>query len=99
MKAWHVYVGSPDIDGEHLLVFAATRNRARMLAMRKGPWSWDRYEDIRARRAPQWDEFADAERIIEDNRDLPVGALAFYWFSESVIQYIAALEAPTCAKA
>jgi len=65
-------------DGS-LLVFAETANKARVKACRNGPYEWsDEYLDTRARRAKEWDKYADAERIIETNDDLPAGAPAFY---------------------
>jgi hypothetical protein len=33
---------------------------------------------LRARRAPTWDQFADRERAIDTNEDLPDGAAPFY---------------------
>lgn len=76
LKAWHVFDGDPYESS--LLVFAETRNRARVLAQRAGLWEYEDYERIGARRARTWDAFCDGERVIEQNSDLPVAAPPFY---------------------
>ncbi len=79
MKAFYVFSCDP-LDGT-LLVFAETASRARYRAFKDGlyDWSsWDEYTDIRARRAPEWDKYADSERVVETNDDLPDGAPPFY---------------------
>ena len=75
MKAWCVFDVSP-VDGV-LLVFAATRNRARALACNQALWDWE-YVGTSAIRKQKWDSFFDAERVIETNDDLPAGAPEFY---------------------
>ena len=76
LKAWHC--SSDDFYVEDsCLVFAETRNRARQLAF-SASWDCAEYIDMRAKRAPEWDAYADRERAIEDNDELPDGAPAFY---------------------
>lgn len=76
LKAWHVWQGDP-WDGS-LLVFAYTRNQARLRGFMDGPWEWDEYVHTRSIRAKDWDEHADRVRVIETNDDLPEGAKPFY---------------------
>ncbi len=77
MKAYHLFCGYP-LDGS-LLVFAETRNKARMKALRSGPYDWEyEYIHIRANRAEEWDKYADVERIVETNDELPEDAPPFY---------------------
>jgi hypothetical protein len=76
LKAWHVFSGDP-YDGS-LLVFEATRDDARWRGYSFGPWDWDEYIEVRARRAPTWDAYADQRRVIETNDELPDGAPPFY---------------------
>ncbi|MCB1718980.1 MAG: hypothetical protein KDK05_27915 [Candidatus Competibacteraceae bacterium] len=77
LKAWHC--SADDFCGEaSLLVFAETRNRARLLAF-STHWDCADYIYMQARRAAEWDAWADQERVVEDNSELPEGAPAFYW--------------------
>ena len=76
MKAWHVHDGEPSECS--LLVFAETRNGARFLGFRNGTWDFESYVGMRAIRAPKWDAYATAVRVIDENDDLPVGAPPFY---------------------
>ncbi|MCB1719230.1 MAG: hypothetical protein KDK05_29195 [Candidatus Competibacteraceae bacterium] len=77
LKAWHC--GTGDDNEFSLLVFAETRNRARYMALKAGLWDYESYEYIWAKRAaPQFDDYADRERVIETNDELPDGAPAFY---------------------
>ena len=86
MKAWMVYHKDFNIYGylQSLLVFADLRNRAIRLGQLSGTWQWDEYIDIRAKRAPIWDEYATTERVIDYNGDLPAGAEPFYCDDEDV---------------
>lgn len=76
MKAWHVHGGWP--SDASLLVFAESKNRARMIGFQHGTWDFDEYIYTHAWRAPAFDTFADRERVIDTNEDLPAGAPAFY---------------------
>lgn len=78
LKAWMVFCGEP-YDG-CLLVFAPNRNDARKIGYKKGPYDWEDYIDVRARRAQKHDADAvgDAPYIIETNNELPEGAESFY---------------------
>lgn len=75
IKAWHVHDGEPGEASE--LVFATTRNMARSLSCRAGLWEWE-YQNTTAKRAPKWDAYADRERVIEHNDQLPKDAPHFY---------------------
>jgi len=75
MKAWHVDDGDCEAN---LLIFAASRNRARYIALTHGLWEFDSYHLIRARRAKKWDGLFEAEKVIDTNEDLPAGAEPFY---------------------
>lgn len=76
MVAWHVFSGDPNESS--LLVFAPTAARARYMAWKQGLWDYGDYIDTRARRAPQWDAYANREWVAEKNEDLPSGAEPFY---------------------
>lgn len=77
MKAWHCC--DTAIDGEaHLLVFAETANRARVLAFQNGTWDFEAYIYVRALRAPRWDGCFDHEQVVDTNDELPEGAPPFY---------------------
>lgn len=75
IRAWHVHDGDPGEASE--LVFAASRNRACSLSCSAGPLEWE-YQHTSAVRAPLWDAFADRERVIEHNDQLPKEAPRFY---------------------
>jgi len=79
MKAWHIFDG--EVGECSLLVFAETRNRARVLGL-SGPWDYEDYISVSAIRAPLWDQYAESEAVIEINDDLPNGAPLFYDDSE-----------------
>lgn len=76
MKAWHVHDGDP-LEAS-TLVFAATRNRARVLAYRSAAWDYDEYVRLQASRAPKWDGLFAEERVVDCNDELPAGAPPFY---------------------
>lgn len=76
LRAWHVFQGEPT-EGS-LLIFASNRNRAKTVGFKKGPWEWEGYLTLSARRAPEWDKFALEERVIEANDELPKDAPPFY---------------------
>ena len=80
-KAFHVFSGEPWENS--LLVFALTAARARYMACKRGLWDYGDYIDTRARRAPQWDAYANREWVADQNEDLPVGAEPFYNDRES----------------
>jgi hypothetical protein len=74
VRAWHVHDGEP---GEaSVLVFAETRNRARVLGT-QSDWDFE-YINTEAKLAPQWHTYASTEKIINDNSELPEGAPKFY---------------------
>lgn len=79
LRAWHVYdSAAPEYA---VLVFAVSGARARARAYRDSPyspWEYTDYLYLSARRAPQWDRYADAERCIDTNADLPAGAPPYY---------------------
>jgi hypothetical protein len=75
VRAWHVY----DKDGEaNLLIFADSAKRARAMAWSHGTWEFESYLDLRARRASEWDGLFTAERVIDENDELPPGSKPFY---------------------
>jgi len=74
MKAWHICDGGD----AHLLVLAATRNRARYIAFMHGTWEWDSYIEIEARRAPKWDGAFPTEATFDTNEEIPSGFPPFY---------------------
>ena len=76
MIAWHIFDGDP--YEASLLVFAASRNRARYIAYRYCLWDYQEYVHVSARRAPPWDGLFDCEKVVETNEDLPAGAPPFY---------------------
>lgn len=81
LRAWHVFeLDSYKSIVNSLLVFAETRNDARIIAIQHGPWDYESYLSVQAKRAKDWDEhikFSDFD-IIETNDDLPKDAPAFY---------------------
>lgn len=78
MRAWMVFCGDP-LDS-CLLVYAATRNQARLVGLRRGPREWDHYTNISARRMPCYDSYAVGyiPYVLETNDNLPEGAEPFY---------------------
>ncbi len=76
MKAWHCF--DPEPGEADLLVFADTRNRARLLAYENGTWDYDEFINVHAKRAPEWDGLFDCEKVIDTNEDLPAGSKPFY---------------------
>jgi len=74
MKAWHICDGWD----ANLLVMAATRNRARYIAYMQGPWEFEEYIHVEARRAPQWDGACQTEATFATNEEIPTGFPAFY---------------------
>ena len=76
MKAWRFDDGDP---GEAcLLVYAQTRNEARILGFRACPWDCKGYKYTRVVRRPKWDDFFDCQTVVSDNKDLPIGAPPFF---------------------
>lgn len=66
-----------DCDDYDMLVFAASRNRARRMVVESGPCDYE-YPYVTARRHPSFDGFADAERLMLCNDDLPAGCPLFW---------------------
>lgn len=75
LKAFHTSTHDHECDS---LVFTTDRNRARVLTKKYAPWEFESYIDIRAVRTPLYDAFADRERVVETNDELPPGAPPFY---------------------
>ena len=78
LRAWSVFCGE-QYDG-CLLVFAASRNEAKNIGYKKGPYGWDEYIYLRAIRAPKHDIYANGSNpyIVVTNDELPDGAEPFY---------------------
>ncbi len=83
LKAFHVFAGEPHECP--LLIFTTTANKARKMACSYGLWEYGSYVETKARRAKNWDAWADAERVIEQNSDLPEGAEPFYCDDECAL--------------
>ena len=76
MKAYRV---TPDPIGYGaMLLFAASRNRARYVALNHGTWEYPDYLSINVRRAAVYDGAFDTEMVIDTNDDLPAGYPPFY---------------------
>lgn len=78
LLAWIADEGDPD-DG-CLLVFAHTRNKARVVASNNGiAYGFlDEYVHVRCRRVPKFDKWYRGKNIIDTNYGLPEGAPNFY---------------------
>ena len=76
MKAWHCFADKPGVAD--LLVIAATRNEARHAAQTAGLWDYDGYENVKARRAPDWDDMRDEPDVIETNGEITCWFPGFY---------------------
>jgi hypothetical protein len=77
MKAYNVYPGETPFDDGCVLVYAETRNKAKLKAYRAGPWTLD-YIDFKAIRVPKFDEYYNGRQLIEENRELPEDAPRFF---------------------
>ena len=79
MKAYSVFVGSPENGA--LLVFAENANRARSYAAHQSDWmfEWD-YVDTSAIRVPKYDQYCNKiiPYQIGGNNELPKSASPFY---------------------
>lgn len=75
LKAWRI-----DCDDYDLLVFAASRNRARQIVVESGPSKND-YVHVVAYRHPSLDRFATRENLMCCNHELPAGCPK-YWSDE-----------------
>lgn len=73
LKAYYTFIDNP-MDG-CVIVFAHNATQAKAHGCKAGPWSNEDYLDIRARRAPELDEYAegDAPYCVETNDELPEG--------------------------
>ena len=76
MKAWRFDDGTPEVAC--LLVYAQTRNEARILGLQACPWDCEGYEFTRALRRPKWDDYFDVQTVIAVNQDLPEEAPRFF---------------------
>ncbi len=67
-------------DEWSLLIWADTPNKAKLMGFFEGPLSRQEseYIDWSAKRNPQYDEYSDAEKIVDMNSELPEGAPDFY---------------------
>lgn len=74
LKAWRLWQTYGDYC---LLAFAPTRNKAKSLCVRQAPEDWS-YQDIRSGHLAHLDTFADRERVIVCNEDLPAGCPPFW---------------------
>ena len=62
MKAYCVYPSKHPNDEGCVLVFAKTRNGAKVVAWKYGPWITD-YIDFNARRVPDFDKHSKAKGV------------------------------------
>lgn len=60
MKAYIVWSDYEDDSGQ-LIIFEATRNKAKMLGHGQNTFEDHEYLDMRAKRAPEFDEYATVE--------------------------------------
>jgi len=75
MKAYCIYPGKDTYDEGCVLVFAKTRNKAKVIAWQYGPWITD-YIDFNARRVPNFDKYNKIKGVYgrplhETNETLP----------------------------
>ena len=83
LKAYSVYPGSDPQELGCCLVFAVSRNQAKMKAYLHihDLWLYE-YIDFVALRVPAWDQYAKPDAteayIIHQNDELPEGAMRFY---------------------
>ena len=85
MKAYAVYVGDSPWNEGCVLVFAESRNAARVIGVRYGPWHAN-YLDMTALRKPDYDQWftpwlknnVGSVPLIETNEELPPGCHTFF---------------------
>lgn len=77
MKAYNVYPGDNMFHEGCVLVYANTRNKARQLGFKKGPWNGYDYIDFNALRVKPFDNVFNKEIVIESNKELPEGLIFF----------------------
>jgi len=82
VKAFHCF-SSDDWDGDHLLVFADTPGKAKLLALHNGTCDYDGFLAIKCRRAPAWDGMTSTPMVIDDNEDIAYGYPDFYGDEEA----------------
>ena len=72
LKAYNVFPGKDPFDEGCILVFAETRNKARLVGL-NGPWLHTDYLTMSARRVKRFDKYAEGERpyYYETNDELP----------------------------
>ena len=88
MKAYRIHWRDPRVDAHVLLVYAATRERARYAASRYGCYAdpgeaavFETMQALAVRRAPRFDAFhasADVHGMVWSNNGLPPSAPPFY---------------------
>jgi len=78
MKAYCVYPDvNPNVQG-CVLIYAPTRNDAKYLGFKLGPWFGSEYIDFRAIRKPDFDQYYEiGKTLIETNDELPEGVEFF----------------------
>lgn len=79
LKAYMVHPGQFSDDAGCMLVFAKSRNDAKMYAFECGWWEEWEYIEFRAIRKPEYDKYSDqCGMSVETNAGLPEGAPPFY---------------------
>ncbi len=73
LKAYNTYWGKEPWDDGCILVFAYTRNEAKNIGYKKGPWIGSIYLEMNAVRAKGFDKYAKGfvPYIVESNDELP----------------------------
>ena len=72
LKAYNVYPGNDSFDFGCILVFAKSRNQARTVGWKQGPW-FSEYLEMSAIRVKRFDKYATGEEpyFFESNDELP----------------------------
>ena len=83
MKAWSVFPGDAPCDDGCIIVYAPTKNKAKLHAHQYGPWLGYSYVDYKAKRLKDYDKFHDSLRPTtpyhyESNIELPGDAPEFW---------------------
>jgi hypothetical protein len=78
MKAYVVFEKPDPYTTGCSLVFAETPSQAKYLGMLGMPFVGIEYHVMRARRAPEYDKYADDKKVILTNDELPEEAPPFF---------------------
>ena len=72
LKAYNVYPGDGPYDEGCLLIFAETRNKAKLYGYKKGPWLGIVYIEMSAVRVKAFDKYAEGKEAysVENNENL-----------------------------